>query len=106
MSAPSDVRRFMLTALFAIWALAYAYSFAAYGLTEPSGDGFTRGMNRVSLFLGWQGIAGVLAVAIFGVSRNWPDATSVRRLGSVPLALAGLKIAVLTGFFVWAMFQG
>ena len=102
MSEPDDTRRFLLTALMAIWLMAYCYSFVALALTEPDGDGFTRGANRVSLFLGWQGVAGALAIAIFGVSRAWPRGSGVRRLATAPLALVLLLVFAIVGLIVWA----
>lgn len=106
MSEPDDTRRLLLTALFAIWVLAYGYSFVAFATTEPDGDGFTRGTNRIAQFLGWQGMAGLLAIAVFGVSRAWPQGSGVRRLATAPLLLALLLVAVIAGVIVWARFAG
>jgi hypothetical protein len=101
-TGPSDSRRFLLTLLFAVWAMAFAYSFHVFAIAAPSGDGFARGLNRVMQFLGWQGVAGVVAVAVFGVSRAWPKGSAVRRMGAVPLFLAGLLVAAILGTILWA----
>ncbi len=95
--------RFLLTVLFALWAMAFLYSFVSFTFAVPDGSGFTRGMNRITGFLGWQGIAGLLGICIFGVSRGWPVGSSVRRLGVLPLGLAGLLVAGILGVIGWAV---
>ena len=102
----SALPRLLLTVLFAFWAMAFVYSFVAFALTEPDDIGFTMGMNRIRAFLGWQGIAGLLALCIFGVSRSWPPGASVRRLGLVPLVPALGLGAVLLGLIGWAAMTG
>ncbi len=96
-SGPGDGARLALTALLAAWAMAYGYSlFELPPLevvrgTEDGGPDFGSALH----FLGWQGIAGVLAVAVYGVSRLWPRGAAARQLGSLPLWLAFLLIAVM-----------
>jgi len=92
--------------LLALWAMAFALSFILFAITEPSGDGFTRGINRVSLFLGWQAIAGLLAVAAFGVSRPLNGAAGMRRAASVPLAVSGavgIAFVAVVGWGIWGV---
>ncbi|MEM6385911.1 MAG: hypothetical protein AAF718_06710 [Pseudomonadota bacterium] len=102
MSSPSDGQRLLLTVLLALWLMAYLYSFVSFALTEPNGSGFTRGANRLEAFFGWQGIAGLFAIAVFGISRKWPAGSVVRKSGMVPLALAGLLLAAMIGVLTWA----
>ena len=99
----NNAPRLLLTVLFALWAMAFLYAFLAFALAEPEGSGFTRGMNRIKSFLGWQGIAGLLAFCVFGVSRNWPQGSSVRRIGWLPLGLAACLVAGILGMIGWAM---
>ncbi len=106
MTPPDDRRRLLLTALIAAWLMAYGYSFVAFAVTEPDGDGFTRGANRILQFLGWQGVAGLFALAVFGVSRAWPRGSAVRRLATAPLGLALLLVAVIGGVILWARVAG
>ena len=40
--------RILLFLAFALWAAAFAGSFAALFLVQATGDGFTRGLNRVA----------------------------------------------------------
>lgn len=103
-SGPGDGRRMLLTALGAAWVLAYAYGFVAFATATAEGEGVVRGLDRVGLFLGWQGVAGVIAMAIFGISRAWPRGAAVRWLGAVPLGLAALLVAAILALADWAGF--
>ena len=60
----SDGRRFLATCLAALWLMAFCYAFVAFWTTAPEGEGFVRGMNKPLVYLGWQGIAGMLALAL------------------------------------------
>ncbi len=84
---PSDGRRMALTVGFAAWVLAFFYSFFA-GM--EAGAGFR-------IYAGWQAIAGVVAVAVFGLGRAWPQASAVRRMSAFPLGVAALQALVLAG---------
>ena len=108
MSGPQsgDEPRFLLTVLAAVWLMAFVYSFAGLVFIAPEGTGFLRGFNRVQSFLGWQGIAGVVAIGVFGVSRAWAQGTPVRRLGVVPLGLALLLVLGILAVIAWASFSG
>lgn len=102
MSAPADGLRLVLTVLFAAWVLAFFYAFVAYTTASHEGPGFPDGLNKPAVFLGWQGVAGVLAVAVFGVSRRWPRGSAVRKLGAVPLAIALALVLVVVGVGILA----
>mgnify|MGYP001814932194 FL=1 len=102
MSDPTDGQRLMLTVLLALWVIAFGYAFYAFATTIPGGGGFVRGMNRVTAYLGWQGIAGMVAIALFAVGRVWPKGSAVRRMTVVPIALAILHIAGILGVILWA----
>ncbi len=91
MTEPSDSARLALTVLFAAWVVVFAYAFVAYATTSHQGAG----TSKLGAFLGWQGVAGMLAVAVFGVSRKWSRGSPVRRIGYVPLGLAlGITAAI------------
>ena len=100
----SDGRRFLATCLAALWVLAFLYAFVAFVTTPPEGEGFVRGMNKPMVYLGWQGIAGMLALALWGVGRGWPRGASARRLTAVPLGVAGLHVIGIVAIFFWAGF--
>ena len=88
------------------WVLAWAGSVLVFWVVEPTGDGFVRGLNRVTTFLGWQGIAAMLSIPVFRVSRHWPAGSAARRLGLVPIACAGLLLAVIVTTILWARLAG
>ncbi len=100
----TDATRIWLAVLMAFWLLAFGYSFVVYVTTEPSGDGFTRGLNRVTAFLAWQAIAGLLALPVVAIGRSWPKGSGVRFWSAVPFLCAVLLCLVIVGFFVWARF--
>ena len=100
----NDTRRLWVTVLYASWAIAFGYSFFAFWTTVPEGDGFVRGANRVGAYLGWQGIAGMVALALWGVGRGWPKGAPARRLTAVPLGLALLQAAGILAIIVWARY--
>ena len=72
----------------AVWALAWVGSFAAFALIGPTGEGFVRGMNRVTVLLGWQGVAVMLSIAVLCAGLAWPRRHPVRRASGIPLTLA------------------
>ena len=96
-----EVPRFLLTLLSALWCLAFAYAFVAYAQASHEGAGFPDGLNKPAVFLGWQGIAALLAFAVFGVSRAWPKGSGVRRAGAVPLCLALFLALVVFAVLAW-----
>ena len=77
---PGDQQRLVLTILYAFWVIVFAYSFVAYSFAPQEGPGFPDGLYKPMAFLGWQGLAGVFAIAVFGVSRAWPRGSSVRNI--------------------------
>jgi hypothetical protein len=80
----------------ALWAASWAMSFYAYATNAPTGDGFVRGLNRVTAFLGWQLAAAVPAFAAWILGRDWPRGTGVRIVSRMPIQLA-LALAVALG---------
>ncbi len=89
LTMPSDWQRLVLTVLFAGWALAFGFSFAVYEASS------------VEPFLGWQLIAGLLAYAVFVVSRDWPKGVAVRQLGWVPIVAALFVVAIALSLQVY-----
>jgi hypothetical protein len=102
--AVNDTKRLILTVLLAAWVMAFAYAFVHFATVLPTGDGFHRGANRITGYLGWQGIAGLVALAVFAVGRGWPKGSGVRRLTWVPLALALAHVAAIVAVIIWAGF--
>jgi len=85
-----------------VWALAFAASFAVFVLVPATGDSFTRGLNRVMGFLGWQAVAAVLAVAVWTIGNRLDRGGMGRRISRVPAALAGLLAAGIVALFGYA----
>ncbi len=102
MNGPGDGARLLLTILLAGWVLAYAYSAYEFATIKDTGQLFdlNLGDRPVLYFLGWQGIAGIIAVGIYGVSRLWPRGAAARQIGNVPVMLALLLVAALVALVV------
>ena len=78
----------------ALWVAAMAASALAW-FEPPTGDGFTRGMNRTAGFARWQLAAGVLALVAWTVSHPLPPDSTLRRLSRVP---AWWCLVLMAGF--------
>ena len=98
----SDPRRLLLVTLYAAWVIVFAYSFVAYSRAPYEGAGFPDGLNKPAVYLGWQGWAGMLAMAVFGIGRVWPKGSAVRGLTVLPLGIALLHLLGLAGVVIWA----
>ena len=70
------------------WLALFLASFPVLHLTEPTGEGLARGLNRIAAFLTWQAVALVLAIAAAFVARaaHGRGVASVKLLGYTPLA--------------------
>ena len=93
--------RFLLTVLAACWVMAFAYSIVEAGIAARTATGLSTTATVFGPFLGWQGVAGLFALACFGVSRAWPKTSGVRRLAAVPI---GLSILLLLGVLALVVF--
>lgn len=98
---PQDGKSLGLMVLLALWVAAWGYSLVPL-FAEPTSDGFTRGMNRMAGFLGWQGVAGMIALALWGIGRGLPNGSGARRISGVPLGMALALLLVLVGMVLWA----
>ncbi len=91
--------------LFVIWNILFSISILSLFLLEPTGDGFARGLNRISAFLGWQAIALVVAMIAFSVGfRRFPKSRLLRWLARLPALvqlILGLGITTLIAFSVY-----
>jgi len=83
-------------ALLILWAITMALSLWWLS-AEATGDGFTRGLNRVVGFLGWQLAGAVLALPL------WVGASAFdgwrRWFGRVP-AVWALGLIVVVGLYI------
>lgn len=82
--------------LLLLWALFMGLSLLAL-TAEPTGEGFLRGLNRVTGFLGWQMGAAVVAFLLWLGVRPLDRGEMLRRLGRLPgwwaVMLLGLLLA-------------
>lgn len=92
---PSDTRRFLLMALGALWLMTFAYAFVAYSNTHFEWN--------IAVYLGWQSIAGIAAVAIYGVGLAWEKGSATRRLSRLPVIVALLQTIAILAIFAWAL---
>ncbi|MEO0384382.1 MAG: hypothetical protein AAF234_12620 [Pseudomonadota bacterium] len=96
----------LLWLLFALWAIAFAGSFIAYAMIEPTGSSFTRGMNRASAFLGWQAAAIGFAVVLWWRARRLILARGTRWLMRMPILIALGLLAAFFIFVAWGVWAG
>jgi hypothetical protein len=91
--------------LAAVWAVLFAASFGAMWLIDPVGDGFTRGLNRVTAFLGWQTAALAVSLAAAAAVLRLPRPRERRILaaGLLPLAFSGLVALSFVALFGYAI---
>jgi magnesium-transporting ATPase (P-type) len=92
-------KRTLLWSLFALWLLTYAWSFVVFQTTEPTGSSFTRGLNRISNFLGWQVAAAVIGVPVWLFGRMYEKTSIAGWFIRLPLVLAGLLVVIPLGLF-------
>ncbi len=107
MAQTDETRKFALMVLLALWVAAWGYSLVPL-FSEPEGVGgdpvveaFARGLNRMKGFLGWQGIAGMIALALWGVGRGLPKGSGARRISAVPLGITVAVLSALIGAVLW-----
>lgn len=81
-----------------IWALLWIASLFVPPTVAPTGDGFTRGMNRIGLFFGLQLAAAFVALLLLTLR---PASGLLRRLALLPAGLALLLAIAITGLILW-----
>ena len=81
--------------LMAVWMGAWGVSLWAFFVRAAP----VPGIGNLEVALGWQGIAGLLALAVFGIGFGLPERHGVRRVSAVPL---GMALFVLVGWGVMA----
>lgn len=97
-----DGRRYLLIVLIAAWVGAFGYAFVLLATLPPTGDGFTRGLNRMTAFIGWHLIAGLMGFAAWGVGLAWPKGSGVRTVSRAPLLISLGLAATMGAMSLWA----
>lgn len=90
--------------LMGLWVIAYGGSLLSLLITEPTGDGFTKGLNRVMTFLGWQVGASVLAIIIWSLGKHFEAGSRGRWACRLPVLLALGLVLVVIGIIAYAKF--
>ena len=93
-------RPLIIWLILAAWLCAVTASVYALNV-EPVGDGFTRGMNRVTGFLVWQFGATIPAFAAFIASHGLAKGSIQRWLARVPMWWSGALLAVFIGTVIY-----
>jgi hypothetical protein len=89
----------------AVWLVLFITSFVVLQLTSPTGDGFTRGLNRIVAFMTWQIAALVLAmVGALLTYRFGGGGKHGKVLGYAPLAFSVLLIGLFVAIIAFRVF--
>jgi ABC-type sugar transport system permease subunit len=104
-SAPKKESQVILFAAIVVWASLFAFSIIAGVSEEPTGDGFTRGMNRTAVFVKWQAAAFVVSLMSFFMTRKKQDdlSATLRFVGKAPLYAHGAVLVFVVGAVVYAV---
>lgn len=89
----------VILALLILWAVLWLGSIAVPALVAPTGDGFTRGLNRIGYFMGFQLGAGMIGVIVMILR---PTTGRLRWIALIPVSLAGLLILAIGAVILWA----
>lgn len=85
------------------WAGCYAAAFLFSYLAEPTGEGLTRGWNRIGIWLGWQTGALALAILALIVTRRAKGQVgeSLFKVGHFPATVSGLTSLGILATGIW-----
>ncbi len=84
--------------LLLIWGALFFGSFLSFFLISPTGDGFTRGLNRVVVFLAAQTTALIVGVLVRRLTHSRTRLVSERVyfLSRLPVMAAVVEVALFT----------
>jgi len=95
-------RRLLVLLSFLVWLAVFAISILGPMNTEATGDGVTRGLNRISAFLGWQLLATIIAIAVFCIGLRKPPLQPLARWASrLPIMLQGVLVLFFVGLIAY-----
>ena len=97
-----------IVVLVVVALVAVIASFIAPRFIAPTGDGFTRGLNRLPLFFGLQllGFLAGLTSAVITANNKARLSSTMRRLGYVPLGIFGLEMLALVLLIAYSAYSG
>lgn len=100
-------RRHLAVAAAVLWLAVFALSFGIMLVTEPTGDGLTRGLNRIGVFLGWQAAAVVVALGALALGAGRLEARpAVRWLSRAPAIVQGSLVLLVVVLVLSVRFAG
>ena len=89
-----------------LWLLLFGLSFLAPRWMEATGDGFTRGLNRVAAFMLWQLGAFIVSITLFLFARSGLRQSAIRTwYFFLPLFCHLLMVGLLVFAILWARFS-
>ena len=80
--------------------MAFLYAFTTFAQAPFEGGGMTKSIGKPAAYLGWQGIAGIFAIAVFGVGLSWQKGSGVRRMSRLPILLAVVQGILSLGVLI------
>ena len=97
--------RRLLLILLVCWVQCVVLSFVQPYFTAPTGDGFVRGMNRITIWILWQLAALILAVAMMVIRalRARELSPAMQWVGQGPLILSVIGLGGLFGYLYYAV---
>jgi hypothetical protein len=101
----ASATRLRVVALFLAWAAMFVASYAVPMTMEATGDGFTRGLNRLGYWFWPQAIGFVLAIVVWMVAgaRRAHLSNRLVWLARLPLLAAAVQVLIFIVLVVYAM---
>jgi cell division protein FtsW (lipid II flippase) len=98
-------RKFLVRLLLVIWLLLFAGSLIVPYFTGTTGDGLTRGLNRIAIFLQFQIAAAFVAMVIWWLGLVFEKKTAARWLSRTPALLAFALFLFIAGLLAYANYS-
>jgi hypothetical protein len=97
-----------IIAMVLVWGVVFAAGFILPRFIEPTGDGFTRGLNRLPYFFTLHCLGFIVAVVTAALSFNSRAELSkwLQFTGFVPLLAYFLLIGLVVVVYIGAMISG
>lgn len=91
-----------------LWLVIFIAAFVVPRFIEPTGSGFTRGMNRLPVLFGLQCLGFILALLTAGLTYSGRAKIAKWLLvaGFVPITIDVLLVVLLVLFYIGAIISG
>lgn len=95
--------RYVVFAAAGLWLGFFVISFVVFNATGPSGDGFSRSMDRAGALLAWQSgaMAAALAALAFTLCQKVPRGFGLSFAGLVPMIVMALELIAVVVLAIW-----